>query len=360
MKIAIVLGTRPEIIKFSPIIRLFEKEKIDYFVIHSGQHYSYTLDKIFFEELNLPQPKYNLNVGSGSHAEQTGKILIGVEKILLDEKPDIVLVQGDTNTTLAGSLAASKLHIKIGHVEAGLRSYDKFMPEEINRVLTDHISDYLFAPTQISKENLLREGMMPDKIFITGNTIVDALYQNLALAERRSDILKKLGLKPKKYFLLTLHRQENVDSKERLIMILKGIKLVYETFNIPIIFPIHPRTYKQIRKLKLNINTFLKVTTPFGFLEFLQLEKNAKLIFTDSGGVQEESCILHVPCVTLRNNTERPETIIVGANILAGINPTKILYSAKEMLKRSNTWQNPFGDGNSAKKILEILLNKLD
>lgn len=287
MKISIILGTRPEIIKMSPIIRELENHGVDYFIIHTGQHYSYNLDKIFFEELELPEPKYNLDVGSGSHAEETGKMLIGIEKVLKEEKPDIVLVEGDTNTVLAGALAASKLHIRVGHVEAGLRSYDRTMPEEINRVLADHISDYLFAPTEKAKKNLLTEGVDKNKIFVTGNTIVDAVYQNLEIAKRKVDILNKLNLSHREYFLVTAHRQENVDVKDRLIGILDGFELVYHKFNFPIIYPAHPRTMKRIKEFGLEVPNGTRLIEPFGFLEFLQLEANAKLVLTDSGGVQE-------------------------------------------------------------------------
>ncbi|MCD6455426.1 MAG: UDP-N-acetylglucosamine 2-epimerase (non-hydrolyzing), partial [Methanophagales archaeon] len=325
MKISIILGTRPEIIKMSPVIRECAKRRLDYFILHTGQHYSYNLDKIFFEELELPVAKYNLDVGSGTHAEETGEMLMGIEKVLKEEKPDVVLVEGDTNTVLAGALAASKLHIKVGHVEAGLRSYDRNMPEEINRVLADHISDYLFAPTVKARENLLREGIEEDKIFVTGNTIVDAVFQNLEIARRKVDILEKLNLNSEGYFLVTAHRQENVDIKERLKGILDGLELVYNKFNFPIIYPVHPRTKKKIREFGLEVPKGVELIEPFGFLEFLQLEANAKLVLTDSGGVQEETCILKVPCVTLRGNTERPETLEVGSNVLAGTNQNNIL-----------------------------------
>ena len=280
MKISIILGTRPEIIKMSPVIRECEEQGLYYFILHTGQHYSYNLDKIFFEELELPEAKYNLDVGSGTHAEETGKMLIGIEKVLKEEKPDIVLVEGDTNTVLGGALAASKLHIKVGHVESGLRSYDRTMPEEINRALADHVSDYLFAPTEKAKKNLLREGIEENKIFVTGNTIVDAVYQNLEIARRKVDILKKLNLNSKEYFLVTAHRQENVDVKERLKGILDGLKLVYNDFNLPIIYPIHPRTMKRIKKFGLEVPEGVELIEPLGFLEFLQLEANAKLVLT--------------------------------------------------------------------------------
>ncbi len=352
--IAIILGTRPEIIKMSPIIRECEERGTDYFILHTGQHYSYEMDRVFFEELELPQPRYNLDVGSGTHAEQTGKIMAGVEKVLMKEKPDVVLLQGDTNTVLAGALAATKLHIKVGHVEAGLRSYDRRMPEEINRVLTDHISDYLFAPTEKAKQNLLREGIDENKIFVTGNTIVDAVYQNLEIAERKVNVLRELGLKPKEYFLVTAHRQENVDVKERLKGILKGLELIHKEFSMPVVFPIHPRTQRRIREFGLSLNG-IEVINPLGFLEFLQLEANARLVLTDSGGVQEETCILGVPCVTLRDNTERLETLEVGSNVLVGIKPERILEGVRTMFNRENSWENPFGDGRAGERIIEVL-----
>jgi UDP-N-acetylglucosamine 2-epimerase (non-hydrolysing) len=354
-KISIILGTRPEIIKMGPIIRECEKQNLDYFILHTGQHYSYNLDKVFFDELELPEAKYNLDVGSGSHAEETGKMLIGMEKILRKEKPDVVLVEGDTNTVLAGALAASKLHIKVGHVEAGLRSYDRQMPEEINRVLADHVSNYLFAPTEKAKKNLLREGIEEDKIFVTGNTIVDVVYQNLEIAKRKVDILNRLNLNPEEYFLVTAHRHENVDIKERLKGILDGLESVYREFNFLIIYPVHPRTKKRIREFGLEVPKGVELIEPLGFLEFLQLEANAKLVLTDSGGVQEETCILKVPCVTLRDNTERPETLEVGSNVLSGVNQTNILEGVKFMLNKERNWNNLFGDGKTGSIIVKIL-----
>jgi len=355
VKISVILGTRPEIIKMSPVIRECEKQELNYFILHTGQHYSYNLDKIFFEELELPKPKYNLEVGSGSHAEETGKMLIGIEKVLKEEKPDAVLVEGDTNTVLAGALAASKLHIKVGHVEAGLRSYDRSMPEEINRVLADRVSDYLFAPTEKAKENLLREGVEENKIFVTGNTIVDAVYQNLEIAKRKVNSLKKLNLNPEEYFLVTAHRQENVDVKGRLKGILEGLELIYNELNLPIIYPIHPRAMKRTEEFGLEVPEGIELTEPLGFLEFLQLEADAKLVLTDSGGIQEETCILRVPCITLRDNTERPETVEVGSNVLAGVNQERILESVKKMLSTGRKWNNPFGDGKAGERIIKIV-----
>jgi len=355
MKLAIILGTRPEIIKMSPIIRECEEKRENYFILHTGQHYSYNLDKLFFNQLNLPKPKYTLDIGSGTHAEQTGKMMIKIEKVLQKEEPEIVLVEGDVNTVLAGALAAYKLHIKVGHIEAGLRSYDRRMPEEINRKLTDHCSDLLFAPTEKARQILLSEGIDEKKIFVTGNTIVDAVYQNIEIANRKVDILEKLNLNKNEYFLVTAHREENVDAKNRLEGILKGLELVYKKFNLPIIYPIHPRTEKRIKEFRLKVPEGVKLINPVGFLEFLQLEANAKLVLTDSGGVQEESCILKIPCVTLRDNTERPETLEVGSNILAGTNPEKIVKCAEFMIQKERNWKNPFGDGRASKRILDIL-----
>ena len=354
MKISIVIGTRPEIIKMSPVVRECARSGLDYFILHTGQHYSYNMDKVFFEQLELPEAKYNLDVGSGAHAEQTGKILIGVEKILQKEKPDIVLVEGDTNTVLAGALAAAKLHIKVGHVEAGLRSYDRRMPEELNRVLTDHCSDYLFAPTEKARQILLSEGIPDDKIFVTGNTVVDALYQNLSISEDRINPLNDLELVPREYFLVTAHRQENVDVKERFEGIIKGLERIADEFGLPVIYPVHPRARKMMNHFGLKANG-IEFIEPVDYLSFLQLEAKAKLVLTDSGGVQEESCILKVPCVTLRDNTERPETLEVGSNALAGTNTEMILSKTKEMIERNNNWENPFGDGKAGKRIIKIL-----
>lgn len=354
-KIAIILGTRPEIIKMSPIIRECEKRKLNYFILHTGQHYSHNMDKIFLQQLNLPDIKYNLDIGSGTHGEQTAKMISGIEKILIKENPDIVLVEGDTNTVLAGALAACKLHIKVGHIEAGLRSYDRQMPEEINRVLTDHCSDYLFAPTYKSEEILLKEGIDKDKIFVTGNTIVDAIYQNIKLLN--NDILLDLELKEKDYILMTVHRQKNVDNIKKFKDILDGVELISKEFRIPIIYPIHPRSMKNIKKFNLKLDVNIKLIDPLDYFNFLQLEGNAKLILTDSGGVQEESCILRVPCVTLRDNTERPETLEVGSNILAGTEPKKIMECVNKMISKEGNWNNPFGDGTSAEKILNAVFN---
>jgi len=365
-KICIILGTRPEIIKMSPVMRACERQGADWFMVHTGQHYSYNMDRVVFEQLGLPDAKYNLDVGSvsGGHGVQTGRMLAGIEEVLIKEEPDVVLVEGDTNTVLAGALAASKLGIGVGHVEAGLRSYDRKMPEEINRVVADHISDYLFAPTVQSRDILLGEGVSDEKIFVTGNTVVDAVYQNLKIANGRADWDENielicgagLNLEPDRYFLATAHRQENVDDAARFAGILRGVELVSEEFSLPVIYPIHPRSRKMMEEFSLDAVgvTFIE---PLDYLSFLKLEADARLVLTDSGGVQEESCILKVPCVTLRDNTERPETALVGANVLAGADPEKILEGARVMMDRKRDWENPFGDGRAGERIVGIITN---
>jgi UDP-N-acetylglucosamine 2-epimerase (non-hydrolysing) len=357
LKIAIILGTRPEIVKCSPIIRECQRLSLDFFILHTGQHYSYLMDKVFFEQLELPLAKYNLDVGSGDHGKQTGVMLAGIEKILKSEQPNVALVQGDTNTVLAGAIAAVKLGIEVGHVEAGLRSYDRSMPEEINRVLADHCSDYLFAPTPKSKEILLSEGIPEKQIFMVGNTAVDAVYQNLEIAKSKNQILSQLAIDAGEFMLATSHRQENVDDKQRFLGIIKGLQLVQKEFGVPLIYPIHPRARKQLELF--NIDTAgLTLVEPLDYLGFLNLESKAMLVLSDSGGIQEETCILGVPCVTLRDNTERPETIEVGSNMLAGTSSERIFKAAKIMVKRQRGWANPFGDGKTAQKIINILMKQ--
>jgi UDP-N-acetylglucosamine 2-epimerase (non-hydrolysing) len=358
MYIAFILGTRPEIIKMAPVIVACNQQahrNLEYFILHTGQHYSYTMDKVFFEQLALPDARYNLDVGSGTHAEQTGKIMMGIERVLHAERPDIILVEGDTNTVLAGALVAAKLHIRVGHIEAGLRSHDWMMPEEVNRVLTDHCSNLLFAPTNAAKQNLVQEGLSATKIFVTGNTIVDAVQRSLRLSHTNASILDTLNIAPKKYFLVTAHRQENVDDRTRLSGIIHGLEQVTQKFHQPVVFPIHPRTKKMMKTFNIASKEILFIE-PVDYLSFLQLESHARLVLTDSGGIQEETCILGVPCVTLRENTERPETLTVGSNTLAGTNPDRILQSVNHMLAKTPSWQQPFGDGHASQQIIDIVL----
>jgi len=356
-KIAIVLGTRPEIIKMSPVIRECQRRSLDFQLIHTEQHQKYEMDRVFFEHLQLPAPLHRLGVGGGPHGRQTGLLLTRVEEVLEREHPDVVLVQGDTNSVLAGALAAAKLHISVGHVEAGLRSYDRRMPEELNRIVADHLSDRLFAPTAKAGDILLAEGVDRKKVFVTGNTIVDAVGQNLQIARERCRALERNGLEPQKYILVTAHRAENVDHRERLQELVNAIDLVARTVSMPLIYPLHPRTESKIKEFGLTIPKRIRIIPPQGFLDFLQLEAEAALVLTDSGGIQEEACILGVPCVTLRQNTERPETLSVGANVLAGTDPSQVLAGVEEMLDRSRDWSNPLGDGHSGARIVDLLLD---
>ncbi|MEX2681010.1 MAG: non-hydrolyzing UDP-N-acetylglucosamine 2-epimerase [Candidatus Sigynarchaeota archaeon] len=355
---AIIIGTRPEIIKCAPLIKLYERRKADLVLIHTNQHYSFNMDKLFFEQMHLREPDHNLNVGSGTHAEQTGKIMVGVENVLHEGKIDTILVQGDTNTVLGSALAASKLQVKIGHVEAGLRSFDRSMPEEVNRVLTDHVSDYLFCPTEHSRENVLAEGIPDQRIHVVGNTIVDATLQHYELARKQTaKVLQQMGVTANKFNLLTAHRPANVDDPARLNQLVEIMRVIVSETNLPIVFPIHPRTKSKLDEYHL-LNTLpadVQLVDPVGYMEFLILEKNANLIFTDSGGVQEEACILRKPCITLRENTERPETVDVGANIIVNFDIPKIKAAISEFSTRKLDYQIPFGDGTTSEKIFDII-----
>jgi UDP-N-acetylglucosamine 2-epimerase (non-hydrolysing) len=355
MRIAIVLGTRPEVIKMSPIIRACVREQADFFVLHTGQHYSFEMDKVLFDELDLPAPRHRLDVGSASHGEQTARMLAGIENVLLHDPADIVLVEGDTNTTLAGAMAAAKLPVPVGHVEAGLRSGDRSTPEEVNRIVVDHLSDLLFAPTDLARTSLLAEGIAPERIVVTGNTIVDAVVEIQARAEVQSTVLERLGITAGAFVLMTAHRQENVDVAERFRGILDGATRVGRELGMPVVYPIHPRSRKMLGELGLEAAIAgIRLIEPLGYLDFLRLESTARLILSDSGGVQEEACILGVPCVTLRDATERPETIAVGANVLAGVDPAAIVEKSRAHARAPRGWMHPFGDGQAGERIVEI------
>jgi len=349
--IGILLGTRPEIIKMSPVIRECERRGLDYFILHTGQHYSYEMDRLFFEELELPDPNYNLDVGSGTHAGQTAKIMTGVEDVLVKESPDIVLVQGDTNTVMAGALAASKLHMRVGHIEAGLRSFNRRMPEEINRVLTDHCSDLLFCPTKTAVENLADEGITGG-VHLVGDVMVDAMNYNRAVAEERSRILEAVGVRPGEYLVITVHRPSNTDSRENMVAILGALAEA----GMPVVFPVHPRTrnylgrYGLLAKMPENV----QVTEPLGYLDMLHLMAHAAKILTDSGGVQKEAYMLGVPCITLRENTEWVETVEAGWNVLVGAGREEIVSMIHEFAPAGD--QPPlFGDGRAAAGIAKII-----
>ena len=357
MKHCFILWTRPEIIKLYSCIKHCEKNNLDYFIIHSNQHYSTNMDKVFFDELELPQPKYNLWVNGWQHGEMTGKMMIEIEKILMEERPDVVYVQGDTNTVLAWWLVASKLWIKVAHIEAGLRSYDMTMPEEINRICTDHLSDYLFSPTQRQKEILQQENISENKIFVFGNTVVDAVYMIRELSlSRTTEVLSKYCVEPNNYILLTSHRPSNVDNKENIENILKAMIELKNTSNKTILFPIHPRTKNNIMKFWLeSLLENFTVIEPVWFFENIILESNAYMIATDSGWIQEEACILEKKTLILRENTERPETLDVGWAILVWNNKEKIISAFNELKDKRINWFNPFWDGKTAEHIFSIV-----
>lgn len=362
MRILLVLGTRPQIIKSASIVHLASNcSDIDLEVVHTGQHYDYEMSRVFFDEMTLPDPLANLGVGSGSHAWQTGQMLMRIEEILLDHKPDLVLVPGDTNSTLAGSLAAAKSCVPIGHIEAGARSYDMGMPEEVNRRLTDHCSDLLFATTEKCVRNLEEEGIPSERVFPTGDTMYDVLLQHMDKASR-SRILKEFGLTRREYALLTAHRQENVDDPGRLANIAEAALRLDE---IKIVFCVHPRTEKRLRSRdlyrKLQSQKHIQIIKPVGYNDMISLIKSARLVLTDSGGMQKEAFWLHVPCITLRENTEWVETVDLGANVLAGCRYGKILQIAAGVLKSDDVHEslrylpNPFGDGNASSRIINAI-----
>jgi UDP-N-acetylglucosamine 2-epimerase len=358
MKLLDIVGARPQFIKVGPILRAIEKHNrehpqrtIQEILVHTGQHYDYAMSRVFFEELQLKEPDYHLGVGSGTHAYQTGEMLKRIEDVLLKEKPDLVMVYGDTNSTLAGALAAAKLHIPVAHVEAGLRSFNKKMPEEINRVLTDHLSDLLFCPTDTAVKNLEREGITKG-VHLVGDVMYDSVLYNVQLAQRRSQILEQLGLLPQSYALATVHRAENTDDPERLRSIFQALETIAAD-GLPVIVPLHPRTRKQLSSLNLPLK-HVRVTEPVSYLEMLLLEKSAKIILTDSGGVQKEAFFFRVPCVTLREETEWVETVEAGWNVLAGWKPERIVHAVKRARPPSGS-AAPYGDGRAAERIVKFI-----
>ena len=354
--LCIVLGTRPELVKLAPVIRACDRRGVDYSLVHTGQHYSRSLDAVFFDDLDIPEPDYRLAVGSDSHAGQTGDMIERIEAVVADEDPETVVVQGDTNSSLAGGIVASKLPTALAHVEAGLRSYDREMPEEVNRVLVDHVADHLLAPTAGARRNLREEGIPDDRIAVTGNTVVDAVRQHAQVAAERSAVLDELGVEPGEFLLLTAHRQENVDDPDRFGRLLRGVARYAERAGLPVIYPIHPRAAERIASGDVDLPDVIRTVDPLRYLDFLKLEDDAALVFTDSGGVQEEACVLGTPCVTLRDSTERPETVEVGANRVAGLDPDSVVAAATAMRDRSTDWENPFGGGDAADRVLDALV----
>jgi UDP-GlcNAc3NAcA epimerase len=348
MKVVSIFGARPQFIKAAPLSRELRKVHQEV-LVHTGQHYDPSLSAVFFEELDIPRPDYNLGVGSASHGRQTGEMLVRVEEVLIQEAPDWVLVYGDTNSTLAGALSAVKLHIPVAHVEAGLRSFNRRMPEEINRVLTDHISTLLFCPTETAVRNLAREGLT-EGAHNVGDVMYDAALYNSQLAEKKSRILETLGLRPKGYLLTTVHRPDNTDIPENL----RSIATALSSLEATVLLPLHPRTRKALHELGITLGGSVRVVEPVGYLDMLILEKNARLILTDSGGIQKEAYFLAVPCVTLRQETEWVETVEAGWNVLVGADRRKIIEAVRNFRPQGER-VSLFGDGQASVKVVEIL-----
>jgi UDP-GlcNAc3NAcA epimerase len=353
MKIVSILGARPEFIRAGAMSRALRQHHQE-IIVHTGQHYDANMSSIFFEELAIPDPDINLNVGSGKHGEQTGAMLTGIENILISEKPDWVIVHGDTNSTLAGALASAKLHVPVVHIEAGLRSFNRSMPEEINRIVTDHLATLLLCPSKAAVNNLSVEGIRSG-VYIIGDLMADALFSAVKIAQTKSAILDQLNLDEKGYYLATVHRAENTDEPERLRSILQALLEIGKT----IIFPVHPRTRIKISQLEGEWVTLLsrqnvKLIDPVGYLDMVRLEHDARMILTDSGGVQKEAYWLRVPCVTMRNETEWVETVEVGWNILTGAETQRIVETVRSFLAPV---EHPpiYGDGNAALRCVAIL-----
>jgi len=362
MSVIVVIGTRPEIIKMAPVIKELERHSIDFVLIHTGQHYDYELSYIFLQELKLPEPDVNLVLDNRKPAAQIGEIMIKLEKAIEDKKSKLMLIQGDTNTMLAAGLTALKLGIKLGHIEAGLRSYDWRMPEEHNRRMIDHVSDYLFAPTEISKRNLLEEHVWGE-VYVTGNTIIDTLEIYFDKVEEiESQVLEKIQFE--EYALVTFHRSENVDN----LQVLRDFIRILQKSPLPVVYPIHPRTRKRLQEFglwnEIKRISHLQLLPPQGYFEFLVLMKNCKLILTDSGGLQEEATYpkIRKPVLVLRMSTERPEAVIHGFARVVGVSPVVVLAELEKLLHEEIRLPNksPFGDGKASKKIVSIVKSKLE
>jgi len=360
--------------KVAPLCEEFQKKAIPHFLVHTGQHYDEKMCKLFFEELGLPKPDVNLGVGSATHAQQTAEIMKRLEPVLEQEKPSLVIVVGDVNSTMAATITAAKMGIPVAHVESGLRSFDRSMPEEINRLVTDSVADYHFTTEESANQNLRNEGVAPERIFFVGNTMIDTLLKH-SRGTLASPILQNIGVEAGKYGVVTLHRPSNVDSTENLRNILDALSEIAR--HLPLIFPVHPRTRGKMSEMSfssgLQINTGdaginaascangIILSEPLGYLDFLTLMKDAKIVLTDSGGIQEETTVLGVPCLTLRENTERPVTISEGTNILVGANKDKIVAEAKKSLNGSKDFGSiPYlWDGRAAERIVDIIVNGL-
>jgi UDP-GlcNAc3NAcA epimerase len=358
MKIVTIIGTRPQFVKAAIVSRELKNfNDMKEIIVHTGQHYDDNMSDIFFKELEIPQPDYYLGIGSGTHGIQTGQMLEKIESVLINEKPEIVLIYGDTNSTLAGALAASKLQIPVAHIEAGLRSFNRKMPEEINRIVADHVSDLLFSPTEVAVNNLIKEGIDKDRIYYVGDVMFDAVLFYGEKAEKNSNILEDLSLKPKEYILSTIHRAYNTDIPARLKIIFDALCKLGE--DVTIVIPIHPRTKAVLLREGLyeKVLRKLKIIEPVGYLDMIKLEKNARLIVTDSGGVQKEAFFYKVPCVTIREETEWAELRDLGWNHLVPPNSEKFIEeSIRKVFNVPNGLNaKPYGDGNATEKIINIL-----
>src|SRR5216684_4382040 len=349
MRIVHVIGARPNFMKAAPVIRALSAYPVEQIVVHTGQHYDFNMSDVFFQQLGMPAPDVNLQVGSGSHAQQTAHIMCRFEPVVLEKKPDLVLVYGDVNSTVAAALVCSKLQIKVGHVEAGLRSFDRGMPEEINRLVTDQLADLLFTPSEDGDQNLAREGIPAGKVYRVGNVMIDSLVRLLPVA-----IEKKLNGLPDRYVLVTLHRPANVDDERTLKGILEC--LLELNSQLKVIFPVHPRTRQRIADFGFDASQ-LDLREPLPYIEFLALQRRATVVVTDSGGIQEETTYLKVPCLTLRNNTERPVTVTMGTNVLVGQDGAKLRSELDKILqgKQKQGTVPPLWDGHAGQRIAEIL-----
>lgn len=361
MRILNVVGARPNLMKMAPIVdEMARHAEIEQRLLHTGQHYDDNMSRIFFQELGLPSPDVYLGVGSGSHASQTAQVMVGFEKICLESRPDMVVVVGDVNSTMACAITAVKLWIPVAHVEAGLRSFDRRMPEEINRIVTDAVSDLLFTTSRDGDENLIREGVDPARIHFVGNVMIDTLLRHRTRAAA-SDVLARMGVPPRGYALLTLHRPSNVDNRDTLAGIIAALEAVQA--RLPIVFPVHPRTRKSLESFgllaRLTALPGMILTEPLGYLDFLCLLDHARLVLTDSGGIQEETTILGVPCLTLRPNTERPVTVTQGTNQVIGSSPECIVAASLDVLEgRGKEGRVPeLWDGHAAERIVRVLLD---
>ncbi|MGC1482763.1 MAG: UDP-N-acetylglucosamine 2-epimerase (non-hydrolyzing) [Candidatus Acidiferrum sp.] len=360
LKIINIVGARPNLPKIAPLMREMQRHsEIDPILVHTGQHYDEALSDIFFRQMGIPTPHVNLEVGSGSHAAQTAEVLKRVEPVLIERQPDLVLVVGDVNSTIAVSLAAVKLGIPVAHVEAGLRSFDRSMPEEINRILTDALADYLFVTEKDAIDHLLKEGRPRESIYLVGNVMIDSLRHFLPIAQKSSigdDLGLKKGADWQRFGVLTLHRPSNVDSTEKLAALLGAIDSI--AAQVPVIFPVHPRTQQRLAQAGIKTHPQLKLISPIGYLDFLCLLSKSTIVLTDSGGIQEETTALGVPCLTLRENTERPITISEGTNQLIGTDPARIIAAAQAILtgKGKPGRIPPFWDGHAAERIVDVLL----